>query len=104
MKKDLVDNVDQFFSVQNFISTHDRFRVLSINGLDMWPEAKDALVVTPSNPTRPDLKTEPDPVIQTTKSIYLLNTFHILIFDMIFNIHLIIFIYVHTISLLIHMH
>ena len=45
MKRDPIDFADQFFSVQNFISTQERFGVLPINGLDMWPEAPGALVL-----------------------------------------------------------
>ena len=35
MKRDLIDCVDEFFSVENFIDTHERFGVLPNNGLDM---------------------------------------------------------------------
>ena len=53
MKRDPVDYVDQFFSVQNFISTHERFGVLLVNGLDMWPEALGALVLPPPFKVQP---------------------------------------------------
>ena len=47
MKRDLIDFVDHFFSVQNFISTHERFGVLPINRSDMWPDASGRLVLPP---------------------------------------------------------
>ena len=57
MKRDPIDFVYQFFSVQNFISTHERFGVLPINGSDMWPKALSALVLPPPvrlQPRRPE--------------------------------------------------
>ena len=45
MKRDPVDFVDQFFSVQNFISTHEKFGMILVNGSDMWYEALGALVL-----------------------------------------------------------
>ena len=56
MKRDLIDNVDEFYSVENFINTHERFGVLPNNGSDMWPKGVGAPVLPlPFNvqPNRP---------------------------------------------------
>ena len=56
MKRDLIDYVDEFFSVENFIDTHERFGVLPNNGPGMWPEGVGALVLPPPfkvQPSRP---------------------------------------------------
>ena len=42
MKRDPIDYVDEFFSVENFIDTHERLGVLQNNGTDMWPEGVGA--------------------------------------------------------------
>ena len=47
MKRDPVDFVDNFFKVENFISTHQRFGLLPINGSDMWLEGSSAPVLPP---------------------------------------------------------
>ena len=47
LKRDLVEFVDKFFSVENFIITHEGFNLLPINGQDMWLEASGAQVLLP---------------------------------------------------------
>ena len=45
LKRDPVDYLDKFFSVKNFITTRQRFGLLSINDQDMWIEASGAQVL-----------------------------------------------------------
>ena len=58
MKRDMIDYVDEFFSVENFINTYERFGVLPNNRLDMWLDGVGAPVlplpfkVQPSRPKK----------------------------------------------------
>ena len=47
LKRDLIDFIDNFFSVQNFITTRERFDLLPINGQNMCFEASSANVLPP---------------------------------------------------------
>ena len=47
LKRDLVDYLDKFFNVKNFITTCQMFGLLPINGQDMWLEALGTQVLPP---------------------------------------------------------
>ena len=58
LKKDSVDYLYKFFSVKNFFTTGQRFRLLPINGQDMWYETSSAQVLPPPfrvQPGRPKI-------------------------------------------------
>ena len=45
LKRDLIEFVDKFFSVENFITIHEGFDLFPINGQYMWHEASGAQVL-----------------------------------------------------------